>query len=180
MTPFADEGQLIESLGKGDPVSLKVIYRLHWKKLYNIAYHIMHDNADAEDIVQDVFISLWQRREKLRIATNLEHYLVKAAKYTAFRYLKMNAARQRMVNMPVREPLAVNNTEAAVFRKEREAMLKTLLATLPLKTRQIFSLSRFQGLTYPEIASEMGVSVKTVEYHISKALRKLSGGPGFF
>lgn len=175
-----DEDQLIEGLIKSDPVSFKIIYRLHWKKLFNIAFHIMHDKAGAEDVVQDVFSSLWHRRSQLQIRTALENYLVKAVKYTAIFHLKTRTARRSAVLPEAVSPPACNSTEETLFHKELEAMVNALLRTLPFKTRRIFSLSRFRGLSYPEIASEMGVSVKTVEYHISKALRRLSGKRRFF
>ena len=182
MRLFTDEDQLIEGLGKSDPVSFKIVYRLHWKKLFDIAYHIMGNEADAEDIVQDVFCSLWYRRRHLHIRTALENYLVKAVKYTAFFYLKMQTAKQKAVlpDGAALSPSPANSTEESLFHKELETMVNALLSSLPFKTRQIFSLSRFQGLSYPEIASEMGVSVKTVEYHISKALKKFSARKGLF
>lgn len=180
MKLLIDENQLIEGLRKSDPVSFKIIYRLHWQKLFNIAFHIMQDEADAEDVVQDVFSSLWYRRDQLQIRTALENYLVKAVKYTAFFYLKMQAERRNSTVACEHAAAPANNAEELLFHKELEAMVNTLLGTLPFKTRRIFSLSRFEGRTYPEIASEMGVSVKTVEYHISKALRRLSGKRRFF
>jgi len=180
MRLFTDEDQLIEGLCNSDPVSFKIIYRLHWKRLFDLACHIMQDEADAEDVVQDVFCSLWYRRQQLQIKTALENYLVKAVKYTAFFYLKMQAARRNAALPEEVLPSPVNSTEESLFYKELETMMNRLLGTLPFKTRRIFSLSRFQGLTYPEIASEMGVSVKTVEYHISKVLRRLSARRGLF
>lgn len=166
---------LLQGLAKSDPVSFKIIYRLHWRRLYDIALYIARSEEDAEDIVQDVFSSLWYRREQLQVRIALENYLVRAVKYTAFFYLKVQAGKKTL-DVPAykKHSTAVNNTEESIFHKELERMIDDVLGTLPFKTRRIFSLSRFEGLTYPEIAREMGVSVKTVEYHISKALRRLS------
>ncbi|MFS8616311.1 MAG: RNA polymerase sigma-70 factor [Solitalea sp.] len=172
MRRFTDD-QLIKGLCRSDPLIFQSIYRLHWRKLYHVAFHIIGDEADAEDILQDVFCSLWYRRKRLRINTALENYLVRAVKYTAFYYLKKQM-RQNPAVPAVSEPASGNNVEDLLFQQDLESMLNALLETFPFKTRRIFSLSRFQGLSYPEIAEEMGVSVKTVEYHMSKVLRRLS------
>lgn len=168
---------LLHGLAGGDPVSFRIIYRLHWRKLYDIAFHIMRNEADAEDIVQDVFSSLWYRREQLRIRIALENYLVRAVKYTAFFYLKVQARKPISgEHLPRKSGAWRNNTEENLLHKELEAMIEQILNTLPFKTKKIFFLSRFEGLTYPEIASEMDISIKTVEYHISMALKKFSKG----
>lgn len=168
---------LLHGLANGDPVSFRIIYRLYWRKLYDIAFHIMRNEADAEDIVQDVFSSVWYRREQLRIRIALENYLVRAVKYTAFFYLKVQARKSVPdERLPGKSNMWRNSTEETLLHRELEAMIEQILNTLPFKTKKIFSLSRFEGLTYPEIANEMDISIKTVEYHISMALKKFSKG----
>lgn len=178
MTPVRDlhsDEILLRGLAKSDPVSFKIIYRLHWRRLYDIAFYVTGSEEDAEDIIQDVFSSLWYRREQIQIKTALENYLVRAVKYTAFFYLKVNARNRSVKSSDLTwHSLTGTRSDEAVCYRDLELLMEKILSTLPLKTRKVFSLSRFDGLTYPEIAREMGISIKTVEYHISIALKKFS------
>ncbi len=151
----------------------RIIYKLYWRKLYNIAFYYAGLEEDAEDIVQDVFISLWSRKEKLELKGPLENYLVRCTKYTAFFYLKI---RQKKITALAHAtaPLLVNDSEEYIQYRDLQGYLVTLLESVSQKTRDIFYLSRFDGLNYAEIAQKLQVSIKTVEYHISLALKKLS------
>jgi RNA polymerase sigma-70 factor (family 1) len=170
MEKVFDSEYLVQKIKESDPISFKMIYKLYWRRLYNTAYYIVESESDAEDIVQDVFSSLWYRRERLCINGPIENYLVKAVKYTAFFYIKLQN-KNRLLH--IEEPL-VNDIEDQLAYKDLERLMEKILRSLPFKTQQIFSLSRFDGLTYSQIAEKMDVSVKTVEYHISLALKKFS------
>jgi RNA polymerase sigma-70 factor (ECF subfamily) len=146
---------------------------LYWHKLYNVAFYYLREERDAEDVVQDVFISLWSRRTHLEIRTRLENYLVRSVKYTAFFYLKIKSRKKTfMKNLTVTE--AVNDPQEYIDYKSVLDQLHLIFETVSKKTREIFYLSRFDGLTYAEIAQQLHISVKTVEYHISLALKRIS------
>src|SRR5690242_14987238 len=98
-----DNAFLLCGLKHSDPVVFKIIYRLHWRKLYNIAFYYTRTEEDAEDIVQDVFISLWSRRETLELRGALENYLVRSVKYTAFFYLKIRQKRLTAGRLPAHQ-----------------------------------------------------------------------------
>ena len=164
---------LIDGLLKSDPISFKMIYKLYWKKLYRVAYSAVQSETEAEDIVQDVFSSLWYRREHLHIKVSLENYLIRATKYTAYFYLKI---RHKNEVISQQEEQSFNDCESHMECKELETLIQRLLDSLPYKTKRIFSLSRFEGLTYSQIAEETGLSIKAVEYHISLALKQFSKG----
>lgn len=168
-----DNHYLAAGLKDGDPVVFKMIYKLHWQRLYNIAFYYLREEADAEDAVQDVFISLWSRRETLELKGPLENYLVRSAKYTAFFYLKM---KQKRVSVMAQAPLpgTAGSPDESLHYKDLHGYLLALLDTLSQKTQEIFLTSRFEGLSYAEIAERQQVSVKTVEYHISLALKMLN------
>ncbi|HEX5555958.1 MAG TPA: RNA polymerase sigma-70 factor [Chitinophagaceae bacterium] len=168
-----DDAYLLSGLKEGDPVVFKFIYKLYWAKLYNIAFYYTHSEQDAEDIVQDVFISVWSRRERLELRGPLENYLVRCAKYTTFFYLKIKQKKATSLNRTT-IPIAVNNTEEYIRYKDLQGHIVSLFESVSQKTRDIFYLSRFDGLTYAEISQTLNISVKTVEYHISQALKRLS------
>lgn len=168
-----DDDFLITGLRQSDPVVFKFIYELYWQKLYNIAYYYTRSEQEAEDVVQDVFISLWSRREKLLLKGPLENYLVRCAKYTAFFYLKIKQKQSKTYGLN-HDVAVVNDTEEYIYYKDMKGYICSLFDSVSKKTRDIFYLSRFDGLTYREISEKLDISVKTVEYHISLALKKLS------
>ncbi len=173
-----DQAFLLAGLRQGDPVVFRIIHRLYWRKLFNLAYHYLRSVPDAEDVVQDVFISLWARREKLELRGPLDHYLARCAKFTAFFYLKVSRRRAEMINRsaPALSRVADHGTEEYLGSTYLQDYLGALLASRSERTRDIFYLSRYDGLTYPEIAQRLQISVKTVEYHISVALKKVATG----
>lgn len=168
-----EDSYLMLGLRQSDPVAFKVIYRLHWAKLYNIAYYYVRSGPDAEDIVQDVFVSLWSRREQLELRGPLENYLVRCTKYTIFFYLKIKHQNALIRQNTSLVPLT-NDTEEYISYKDLQSYILALFEVVSSKTKEIFFLSRFDGLTYPEIAVKLHISVKAVEYHISKALKMLA------
>lgn len=174
LSTFSDnENYLITGLTQGDPMVFRIIYQLYAQRLYNLGYYYTNSEQDAEDIVQDVFISLWSRREKIELRGSLENYITRCAKYTAFFYLKIREKKER-ASMHSTQSLAVNSTEEHIRCKDMQVYLHSMLASLSQKTRDIFYLNRFSGLSYTEIAMKMEISVKTVEYHISLALKKIA------
>lgn len=168
-----DGDYLIAGLRQSDPVAFKIIYRLHWVKLYNLAYYYVQSEQDAEDIVQDVFVSLWTRREQLELRGPLENYLVRCTKYTTFFYLKIKH-QNALIRQNASIAPATNDTEEYISYKDLQNYIFTLFEVVSSKTKEVFFLSRFDGLTYPEIAVKLNITVKTVEYHISKALKMLA------
>src|SRR5690606_21886170 len=106
METMFDANDLVQRIRQSDPVSFQMIYKLYWRKLYHIAHYIVQSESEAEDIVQDVFSSLWYRREHLYIQVSIENYLVKAVKYTSFFYLKLH---NRQKAMRYEAQPAVNN-----------------------------------------------------------------------
>lgn len=167
------EAYLLSGLRQSDPVVFKFIYQFYWARLYNIAFYYARSEQDAEDIVQDVFISFWARRHKLELKGPLENYLVRCTKYTAFFYLKLKHKKTASLK-GMATPEAGNSTEDYIRYKDLQNHIISLFDAVSKKTRDIFYLSRFDGLTYAEISHTLDISIKTVEYHISQALKKLS------
>ncbi|SJZ83790.1 RNA polymerase sigma-70 factor, ECF subfamily [Chitinophaga eiseniae] len=170
-----DDIYLLTGLAQGDAMVFRLIYQSYERKVYNIAFFYTGSEEDAEDIVQDVFTSLWLRREKIELKGPLENYITRCAKYTAFFYLKMRQKKKHATENAA-APRALDGPEEHIRYKDMQAYLHRLLESLSHKTREIFFLSRYNGLSYPEIANKMDISVKTVEYHVSLALRKIASG----
>lgn len=129
--------------------------------------------SDAEDVVQDVLLNLWSKRDRIVITDSLASYLFLSARNTALNRLKHNSIRSRVMT-DLRLSLL---DESVDYNRHQLEELKSLigqaLSELPYEQRRAFEMSRFEGKTYEQIAKETGVSVKTVEYRISQALRRL-------
>ncbi|WMX16173.1 MULTISPECIES: RNA polymerase sigma-70 factor [unclassified Aureispira] len=150
------------------------IYHRHFNGLANYAYSVLKDKDAAKDVVQDVFLDLWNKRETLSIKTSLEAYLIRAVKFKSIDFIRKDKTKQQYVaNMT---PSGVPQTESDdgdERNEDRKKQLSYAIAQLPAKCRQVFLLSRVNGYTYKEIAEEMDISAKTVENQISRALKLL-------
>lgn len=128
------------------------------------------DEDDAREVVQKVFISLWEKRGEIDLSTSLKSYL-----FTSVHNRSLNVIRDRkkFSSEEVPELAGEWDVSAQIESMELEEKINEALESLPEKCRQIFELNRFDGLKYSEIATQLGLSIKTVENQISKALRIL-------
>lgn len=172
---------LVEELALGNFKAFKTVFDQYYKALHHFAASYLKNEEDATDIVQSVFLILWERRESLRHDTNLLSYLFTIAKNQSLNYLEHIKAKTNYLSKQEKHwnELQLNyyslekfNTTNLVY-DELERELNKALSELPEDIAQIFSMSRFQGLKYSEIADKMGISVKTVEKKMSIALLKL-------
>jgi len=166
--------QLTELFGLGDIDAFEEIYNRYWLKLYSAAYKRVKERETAQEIVQDFFTSLWINREQVKIQTSLQGYLFTSIKYLVLNYKRAEAVRNsyaeilQMVNSSFD-----NSTEENYYYKELLERVEVEVNHLPPKCRNVFELSRKQYKTNKEIAQLMGISEKTVENHLTKALRYL-------
>lgn len=149
-------------------------YNQFYNGLANYAYSILKDRDVAKDIVQEVFLDLWNKRESLSIKTSLQAYLVRAVKFKSIDYIRKDKTKQQYVaNAVIPDRVYQDDNDSEAEMDERKKQLSFAIAQLPTKCRQVFLLSRVNGYTYKEIAEEMQISVKTVENQISRAFKLL-------
>jgi RNA polymerase sigma-70 factor (ECF subfamily) len=164
--------QLLALLAKEDENAFTEIYSRYWKRLIAIAVNRLKDTAAAEDIVHDVFASLWAGRSQTRVNA-LENYLAVAVKYAVLNHLRKvhreTAWRSRQ-EIPVVTEATVDQSLHYKHILER---LQTEVEKLPERCRLVFTYSRQQHLPVRQIAREMGISPKTVENQLTKAVRLL-------
>ncbi|MDG3581382.1 RNA polymerase sigma factor [Galbibacter pacificus] len=169
MAPPTKNSLLIKALQKREHWALKQLYNTYWKKMFVYAYKIIADQALCEDIVQDIFVSIWEKAPNSDIQ-HLESYLFKALKYKIANSLR--DAKYTRINEGVIAKLpSENNTKTTVEFQDLEKQVLQILDTLPKKCRNVFYLSRIEDYNNLEIAQELNISVRTVETHISKALK---------
>lgn len=150
------------------------IYKDCWKSVYGIIFHYTRDEEIAEEISQDLFASIWERREKITIKTTIEQYLHRAAKLEAFEYLRTSSSHREHLNCALKSLCGSRNcTEEQVLFNDLNGSLSLLVAELPCRCREVYRLSQDQGMNNKTIASLLLISEKTVEYHLYKAMNYL-------
>ena len=177
---YNNEQQLFERLRNDDEVAFRVIYKNYSSRLYYFVLEFIPLKEAAEDIVQDTFVTLWNRRKELKDNTKLASYLFTGAKNNALYRLRDKKYRQKLfpdsinaseINLNT-DALTAVDTSAFAFQ-EIEQIMRSTLRSLPPQCRKVFELSRFQKMKNKEIAEELNISVRTVEVHISKGLKAL-------
>ncbi|MDF2192269.1 RNA polymerase sigma-70 factor [Paraflavitalea sp. CAU 1676] len=148
------------------------VFKSHFKNLHAYACTIVKDDIMAEEMVQNVFYKIWERKAHLNIQTSLTAYLYRAVYHESLNYikhLKVKTAYQSYATARMNQQ--ADNAEKKVLLGELEARLRTALQELPEQCRTIFQMSRFEELKYQEIADRLGLSIKTVENQMGKALK---------
>ncbi|MES2517726.1 MAG: RNA polymerase sigma-70 factor [Bacteroidota bacterium] len=169
---FDTDQQILEYLAKSDVRAFDFLYQKYFSKLYGAVYKRLQNRELTEEVVQELFISLWERRTVLAISTTIEAYLFSSVKYLVIaQYKKNNLFEQYSASL---NPDSDNDnfTEQAVaFDELNEAYQKSLLM-LPERCREVFLLKR-SGLSQKEISEKLDISEKTVENQMTKALKIL-------
>jgi RNA polymerase sigma-70 factor, ECF subfamily len=152
------------------------VFKTHFKGLHAYAYTILHDVSQAEEIVQEVFYKLWEKRTQLDIHSSLKAYLYRSVHNESLNHLKHQKviAEHKWYTMQVQKEYAEeNDPEIRLGTRDLEDKIRLALNELPEQCRTIFQLSRFESMKYQEIAGQLGLSVKTVENQMGKALKRL-------
>ena len=171
--------ELTTLLKGGDHPAFAEIYKRYWKKLFTIAANKIDDFSEAEDIVQQIFVTIWERRSELEILSSLSSYLGVAVKYRVFKSLaKAARAAHYSSDEAVEEALEIadDSTQQWLEFQEVRQRLSQLVATLPEKCRLVYQLSREQGYSQKQVADELNISEKTVQAHMNRAYKTLKTG----
>jgi RNA polymerase sigma-70 factor (family 1) len=170
-----NDKELIDLLQVDDEHAFTEIYNRYWKKLFAIAVNKLRDLNEAEEIVQDIFVSLWKRRNMLEITDTLSAYLAVSVKYRVIKILHKQNTRQKYIDHSEKalNSLYDDSTQQWIEFGELKNQLALFVADLPDKCRLVYQLSRESGFSHKRIALELGISEKTVEAHLSKAIKKL-------
>jgi RNA polymerase sigma-70 factor (family 1) len=167
--------QLVALLNNSDESAFTEIYNRYWDKLYVVASHRL--GSEAKEIVQEVFYNLWKRRATLQLTHTLSTYLAAAVKFEVINRLAAQKRRERYLQYSTdkMEP-EQNFTQQQVDFDSLQEQLSVLVKALPDKCRLVYQLHKEQGYSQKEIAVKLGIAYKTVEAHLSAALRKIRRG----
>jgi len=166
--------ELLVLIGQDDIEAFEMLYNALWRPLFVRVYTILKDRQISEDIVQEVWIDVWQRRKTIK-NENIEAYLFRAVRFKAYNHYRNIAKRRTILQNILASSKAVlhNNIEESMNLMETKKALLKSVATLPPKCKKVFELSRFEGLKNKEISQKLSISQRTVENHISNALKVL-------
>ena len=169
---YSDE-QILALLSKDAETAIELIFRQHYRFLCKRIHRVIPDAQIAEDLAQEVFYELWKKRGAIKIKTSLKAYLLRAARNKALNYIRDQKIDFR--NAPPKEHLASHNHSAIqqLAATELQSEIDRAIDSLPERCRLVFVLSRFEEMSYQQIADQLEISIKTVENQISKALKTL-------
>ena len=172
---LTDKG-FIELLREGNELAFEKVFTTYYEALHAYAFTILGDEDMAEELVQEVFFTVWVKKDKLDIQYSLKSYLYKSVFNECMDHLKHRKHKAIHTSYVLRQAKTSSSGEDADRRaglKDLEKRLQNALNDLPEQCRIIFQLSRFEGIKYQEIALQLGLSVKTVEAQMGKALKRL-------
>lgn len=168
--------RLLASLKEGTAQAMEMLFKKYFSRLCAFVMPYVKDENLAKDVVQEVFFRIWKNRAELNISSSFKSYLFMSAKNQALNQLR-TAGRTDYFEEEHEEQFEWNEpaADARMEEKETRARIQAAIEKLPPKCRQVFSLSRFEGKSYKEIAALLDISPKTVENQVSKALYLLRG-----
>jgi RNA polymerase sigma-70 factor (ECF subfamily) len=167
------DAEIIGRIRKGDVGQFELLFRSSYVSLVRYAKTLIKDHDTAEEIVQDLFFRLWKDKEKLNIESSLNGYLFRSVHNKCLHYIEHSRVVERHA-----EDISNRHTESQespsdiLNYKELQEKVARILERLPERCGKIFTMSRFEGLKYAEIAEKLSVSVKTVEANMGRALKE--------
>lgn len=169
------DAELVRRIRAGDDRALEEIFRRYYAGMCLFVRRFVHAPDVAEELVQDVFFKLWSKRDGLNDIDALKTYLYRAARNTALNHLRRRKLELNWEEKEAQrgEPRSMGGTDDETATDEVRRAVVAAIARLPGRCREIFLLSRDGGLTYGEIASTLGISIKTVETQMGRALKSL-------
>lgn len=164
---------ILERLQTDDESVLKELFDLYYIIVCKAMYRFIKDKSTVEDLAQNVFIRFWEKRHQINITSSVKAYLSRMAINEAIGYLRKNKKWNIEEVTPNTPTSTASSVEEQYLQTELESKITRAINELPPKCRAIFQMSRFDDLTYREIAEKLGISIKTVENQMGKALRVL-------
>lgn len=170
---YSDE-QLLASIKQDDVEAFAVLYERYWDRMLSLAIVKLRDNIHAEEVVQEVFVDLWKRRQELVITSKLSSYIAVAVKYRILN-IQAKQAKAKAYRSFIRQSGTdkTNVTEDWLTFEDLKSQLEETISELPDKGQLAFRLSREEGLTHKEIAIKLSMTEKAVERNISRSVKYL-------
>ena len=169
----ADDLSLLNALKQGDAGAFQELYSRYWKKIYAIAWHRLGDEGGADDLVQELFISIWERRTEISLNGNFEQYITGAVKFKVISIIRNRAVKERVFNELRMRMTEIEESQIdKAFYPDLDKTMNDALLSLNEHVRAAFLL-RSDNLSIREIASQLGLQEQTVRNYIADALLRI-------
>lgn len=175
---YSSDEDILQGIKAGDKRALTVLYNMYWKVLYISSYNLLKNKEVCEEIIQDVFIDLWNKKKELEIKVSLKSYLYACVRYKVFAEFRKNKIIRVELFEELDKRLQYTTPETKMMHDELEIQIQLIVSSLPEKCKKVYQLSRNEQLSHKEIAERLDISIKTVENHITNALRVLRTSMG--
>ena len=163
---------VIELLREGNESAFEQVFKEYFKRLHAYAFTFLKDEVMAEEVVQNIFCRIWEKRDRLDTKGSVKSYLYRAVHNESLNYLRhVKVKTEHEEYYSDRISMGYEHSEEKVVASELEKQIDKALTELPQQCRIIFQMSRFEHLKYQEIADQLGISIKTVENQMGKALK---------
>lgn len=167
-------GDILQRLSVGDEGAFRIIYDTYWKVVYHAANRYLHAPDLAQDVVQDVFCTLWSKRDQFLHVKSLESYLVTMTHHQVYALFRKWATETRSCKTYLEsQNQAASETDFSIRSQQSEDILQELVDRLPSQQKLVFKMSRDEGMTHEAIARELNLSQGTVKNHMVRALQFL-------
>lgn len=170
--------ELVQNIKAGNKEALTVLYDRFCRQLLAFSYNLFKDRELCEEIVQDVFIDFWNRRSELQIKVSLQSYLYASVRYKIFAEFRKDKAIRVELYDDINSRMQYATPETRMIHEELEQQVKLIIESLPDKCKLVYTMSRNEDLSHKEIAELLGISTRTVETHITNALKVLRDSLG--
>ncbi|WP_031529082.1 RNA polymerase sigma factor [Dyadobacter crusticola] len=167
--PLPDEAALLSQVSCGDECAFKQLYEHYSTAVYRVAYRYLHSSEMAQDVVQEIFLTIWNRRAEFRQVNAFQSYLFFMTRNLCLKYMK-DLAREATAQAEFSERIDVNGQDTS---EPYHALLDQALQQLPPQQKRIFELAKIQGLSHEMIARILNLSASTVNNHITAALKSI-------
>jgi RNA polymerase sigma-70 factor (ECF subfamily) len=159
---------------EGDKEAFRFFFEKYYSDLCNLVNLYLHDPVMTEEIVQDIFIYLWEKKEKIKIESSLKSYLLRASKNRSLNYIRNEKTKLDIHNKLIDfDKGAIEMPDSVMDSNQLREAINAAIDSLPGRCREVYILGKERSMSYKEIAEELGISVKTVEVQMGNALKKL-------
>jgi RNA polymerase sigma-70 factor (ECF subfamily) len=163
----------VKGIRTSDPTAFTSLFRKYYEPLYRFAIRFVKDTQTAENIVQDVFVKLWEKRERWIVQSSVKAYLYTAVKNHSLNYLKHQKSVLSIDEVSIKQVYNVSSPEEVLIENEIVEAVQIAIEKLPRQCRRIYQMKRYDGLKYSEIADALNVSINTVKTQMKRALKAL-------
>lgn len=168
------ESEVVVGIQKGEEAAFESVFKAYYSRLCSYANTMLNDSEEAEEMVQNTFIVLWENRANVDIHTSLKSYLYRAVHNSCLNRIKhMKVRQEHSAYVLHTQEEEVESTSNVVIGNELQQQINVAIEQLPPQCKRVFTMSRYENLTYAEIAAQLEISVKAVDKQMVRALRIL-------